>query len=128
MKYIEKKAIATISKMIEEYKDLEGVEFEFRLGRMNGRKFDSDVGKDYFQKIAGILTSNTSWSDQHMLHTTEYSKNKSNVRQILDEKTDTETFIEKKRIKDVTYTVEGMPLDFRFSVSQETSLTQSRTL
>ena len=123
MKYIEKKAIATISKMIEEYKDLEGVEFEFRLGRMNGRKFDSDVGKDYFQKIAGILTSNTSWSDQHMLHTTEYSKNKSNVRQILDEKTDTETFIEKKRIKDVTYTVEGMPLDFRFSVSQETSLT-----
>ena len=99
MKYVEKKAIATISKMIEEYKNLEGVEFEFRLGRMNGRKFDSDVGQDYFQKIAGVLTTNTSWNAQHMLHTTEYSKKKSNVRQILDEKTDTETFIEKTRLK-----------------------------
>ena len=119
MKYTEKKAISTISSLIEEFKDLDGVEFEFRLGRMNGRKFDSNVGKDYFNKIAGILTTNTSWDTQQMLHTTEYSKKKSNIRQILDEKTDTEMFIEKKRLKDVTYSVEGLPLDFRFSVSQE---------
>jgi hypothetical protein len=122
MKYTEKKAISTIGKMIEDYKDTEGVEFEFRLGRMNGRKFDSNIGKDYFEKIAGVLTTKSSWNEQHMLHTTEYSKNKSNVRQILDEKTDTEIFIEKKRIKDITYTVDGLPLDFRFSVSQEIPL------
>ena len=128
MKYSEKKAIDAISKMIVEYKDLEGVEFEFRLGRMNGRKFDSNIGQEFFQKIANTLTSNTSWNAQEMLHTTEYSKKKSNVRQILDEKTDTETFIEKKRIKDITYTVDGMKLDFRFSVSQEIPLTNQETM
>ena len=128
MKYTEKKAIATISKLMEEYKDLPGVEFEFRLGRVNGKKFDSNVGKVNFEKIAGILTTNSSWNDQKMLHTTEYSKKKSNVRQILDELTDTETFLEKKRLKDVTYSVDGMALDFRFSVSQETILTDQETM
>lgn len=128
MKFIEKKAIETIKKLMEEHKDLEGVEFEFRLGRQNGRKFDSNIGQAYFQKVAASLTTNSSWNAQHMLHTTEYSKKKSNVRQILDEQTDTESFMMKKRLKDCTFTVDEFPLDFRFSVSQETVLSDQETM
>ena len=128
MKYNEQKAIATISKLMEEYKNLEGVEFEFRLGRINGRKFDSNVGDTNFMKIAGILTTNSSWNEQQMSHTTVYSKKKSNLRQILDESTDTETFMEKKRLKDVTYTMDKYPLDFRFSVSQEIILPEQEPM
>ena len=128
MKYNEKKAIKTIAEAFGKYKNLEGVEFEFRLGRQNGRKFDSNIGNIHFNKIAGVLSTNSSWNGHQLLHTTEYSKKKSDVRQILDEVNDTESFMSKKRLMDVTYTVESCPLDFRFSVSQETILTDQESL
>ena len=128
MKFNEKKAISTISKLIEEHGNVPGIEFEFRLGRMNGRKFDSNIGQELFQKIAGTLTTNTSWNNQYMSHTIEYSKKKSNLRQILDEKNDTETFMIKERLKDVSFSVDGLPLDFRFSVSKETIIEDQDTM
>jgi hypothetical protein len=128
MKYTEKKAISTISKLMEEHQNLPGVEFEFRLGRINGKKFDSNIGKANFEKVAAKLTTNSSWNEQQMLKTTEYSKKKSDVRQIYDDLKDTEMFMNKKRLKDVNFSVEGYTLDFRFSVSQETILKDQEPL
>ena len=128
MKYTEKKAISTISKLMEEHKNLPGIEFEFRLGRINGKKFDSNIGKTNFEKVAAKLTTNSSWNEQQMLKTTEYSKKKSNIRQIYDDLKDTEMFMNKQRLKDVNFSVEGYTLDFRFSVSQETILKDQEPL
>ena len=120
--FIEKQAIQDIGDLIAKYRDLPGVEFEFRLGRTNGPKFYSNIGVQNFKKINTVLSTGGKWGNIQTSEVMDYFKQGNNRRDTFSEQTEEFISMEKKRICNITYRVPDFPLDFRFSVSQETNL------
>jgi len=120
--YRETDAIAIIGALIAKNKDLPGVEFEFRLGRVSSSgKFDSNVGRINHSDITTHLGTNPHWEAIDKTHTTTYISSNMDIRYVINEDDEDDVYFqEKKRLHSVTFTVDGFPLDFRFSVSQET--------
>ena len=96
------------------------VEFELRLGKVNNKMFDTNVGRETFERLTQALEKYTGWEDIKKTHNSVYYKD--DTRVIVDEDTDESTCMKKtSRVKE-NLVLEGRPLDVRFAVSIETPL------
>lgn len=101
--------------IVNEYKNTTNVEIEMRLGNMFNGHFDSNIGRDVFEKINRRLLKYNGWESYN--ETADVVYNKDNYRMIIDENTDEQTHIEKTRIVNKNFKL--APFDMRMSVSTE---------
>jgi hypothetical protein len=99
---------------------LQDAEFEFRFGKINNTFFDTNVGEELFHKILRGLEKYKGWEDVRQIRTSVYSKD--DIRMIINEDTEEETFMKKKNIFKNNFNLSQKVLDFRFSLSTETSI------
>ena len=101
------------------------VEFELRLGKVNNKMFDTNVGRETYEKLSRALDKYTGWEDIKKSHTSVYYKG--NTRVIVDEDTDETTCMKKTpRVKE-NLVLEGRPLDVRFAASIEEPVEQDES-
>lgn len=101
------------------------VEFELRLGKVNNKMFDTNVGRETYEKLTRALDKYTGWEDIKKSHTSVYYKG--NTRVIVDEDTDETTCMKKTpRVKE-NLVLEGRPLDVRFAASIEEPVEQDES-
>ena len=101
-------------------KSTKHVEMEMRLGRMNGKNFDTNVGLTVFQTILKALKKYNKWEALEDSTTEIYYKN--NIRMIINEADDSRVVHTKKRLKNINLKLADRPFDARFSVSTETPI------
>ena len=93
------------------------VEIEMRLGRISGNKFDTNIGKESFNKAIKSLEKFKKWDvvevneydayyGQNGLRTTRYED-------------DTQESIIKKRVANIDYNSRDLPFDIRLGISTE---------
>jgi len=93
------------------------VEIEMRLGKINGKIFETNVGEDNFSKVLKALKKYQHWESVTESVSTVYYKG--SVRMIINEKTEEVENIQKERVKVLDYKLMNKPLDVRFAVSTE---------
>jgi hypothetical protein len=109
--------------VFEANKSKKHVEIEIRLGKMNGKIFDTNVGKDIFSKVLKALKKYQQWESVNECVSTVYYKG--NTRMVIDENTEQVEYVQKERVKVVDYKLSNKPLDVRFAVSTEKPTVQS---
>jgi hypothetical protein len=101
----------------DRHKMTTNAEFELRLGKMNNKMFDTNVGKDTFSRILRALEKYKEWERVTETHNSVFYKG--NTRVIVDEKTDDTQCMVKTPIVKENLVLEGRPLDVRFALSTE---------
>ena len=109
---------ALFGPIIHQYKNRKNVEVELRFGKISQNKFDTNVGKERFEKILEGLKKYNGWESVVSSHTTAYIKG--DLRVIDDEKTGDTTCHKKTKIKKIDFSLKDQPLDIRLSVATET--------
>lgn len=118
------------SKIIEEQKTQENIEIEIRLGRANGKKFDTNVGQAAFEKVLRALNKYAGWESKNHTTSTVYyfeaegtgtsrADRKSFKRLSVDEATDEQVGQVKTRVTVNDVELPGQPLDARLGISTE---------
>jgi hypothetical protein len=105
--------------LIEMYKSTPGVEMEIRFGRKGPRAFDTNVGRDLFEKCLGALDSYRGWEQKYRAKYDVYYFEGGKRLQI-NEETDERESVIKTRILVNDAELRGMPFDVRLGVSTET--------
>lgn len=104
--------------IITKFKDEVNVEIEFRFGRPSPKGFDTNVGKETFEKLFRALEKYPSWErKEHGKWEVFYFENGRRL-QILEETDEREAII-KNKLKTDDFQIEKAPFDVRLSVSQE---------
>lgn len=109
--------------LVDANKSKKHVELEMRLGKMNGKIFDTNVGEEIFSKVLRALKKYQHWESVKESETTVYYKD--NSRMTIDEETEEATCVTKERVGVVDHSLIGRPLDVRFAVSLEKPATQN---
>jgi hypothetical protein len=113
----------SIKPLVDKYKDEEYIEMELRLGKYNGTFFDTNVGKDTFDKYLAGLYKYTGWESINAATTEVYHRAEDKTRLTIDDKSGEETFIKKERVRVEDFKqVENAPFDIRFGISRETPI------
>ena len=95
-----------------------------RLGKFNGKVFDTNVGKATFDRVLIGLRKYTEWEQVRTIKSEVFYRESDGVRITLDETTNEETIVRKERVKNEDFKkLKDSPYDVRFSVSSETPLT-----
>ena len=102
----------------KKHKNKKNVEIEMMLGRISNGRFDTNIGKDNFQKILMALDKYTKW-EKVEVNTYDAYYGAKNLRTNRYED-DTQESVTKKRLDVVDYSAQDLPLDVRFAVSTET--------
>lgn len=106
------------------YRSISHVEMEMRLGKFNGKVFDTNVGKATFDRVLIGLRKYTEWEQVRTIKSEVFYRESDGVRITLDETTNEETIVRKERVKNEDFKkLKDSPYDVRFSVSSETPLT-----
>jgi hypothetical protein len=105
--------------IIERYKNRDNIEIEFRFGRRNGTKFDTNVGKATFEKCLTALQSYKGWENTSHNKYSVYYFDGGKRMQINEETEDRDSQI-KQRIEVSDFQHQSLPFDVRIGVSQET--------
>lgn len=104
--------------IINKHKSVPGAEIEFRFGRAARGGFDTNVGKDTFEKALRALGKYTGWeATKHSRSTVYYFPQ--NKRLTIDEDTDEQIGHIKKRVTVDDFVLDGKPLDVRLGISTE---------
>lgn len=107
----------TVKPIFDVHRKLPSVEIELRLGRINGSMFDTDIGKETFQKLLDGLTSYDGWEKVINSITSVYQSG--NKRLVINDDTDQSVYMIKKKILNENIKLPDYPLDIRMGVSQE---------
>ncbi len=99
------------------------LEIEFRLGKKNGSFFDTNVGKDNFDKIFRRLMKYPSWESVKTQKAMVYHGARKGLRIVYDEDTEEHTTISKYNVTNLDKVLDNDPLDVRISVSIENPAT-----
>ena len=99
------------------------VEFEIRLGKVNNKMFDTNVGRETFEKLTRALDKYTEWESGKKIHQSVYYKG--DTRIVVDENTDDTVCMKKTPIVKENLVLERRPLDVRFAVSLEIPVEQA---
>jgi hypothetical protein len=106
------------SPIINSHKSKPNIEIEFRFGRRGHKMFDVNVGRDAFQKLLVSLDSYKGWeSKKHTTSTVYYFPG--NKRLTVDEESDEQVGVIKKRVQVDDFELQGHPLDIRLGISTE---------
>jgi hypothetical protein len=103
--------------VFETHKDEENIEIELRLGKYNGSFFDTNVGKETFERVLDGLRRYTGWESVKTSVSDIFYSDKEGVRISSDHDTGEQTMIQKINVIKDDFT--GTPLDMRFSISRE---------
>lgn len=99
------------------HKDKSNIEIEFRLGRINNHRFDTNVGEYKFHKLLTGLHAYTAWKEVKEQSFTDYYKGDIRVR--FDESTENITSIKKNKLHTENFKLEDKPLDTRLAIVHE---------
>ena len=114
------KVCDTIEPIFNKYKDDEHVEMEMRLGKYNGKFFDTNIGEKMYISLMKGLNKYDGWERIETSQTEVFYREKDNLRITIDESTNEETVIRKERVHVEDFKqLEGTPFDIRFCVSKE---------
>ena len=109
-----------IEPIFNKYKDDEHVEMEMRLGKYNGKFFDTNIGEKMYISLMKGLNKYDGWERIEKSQTEVFYREKDNLRITIDESTNEETVIRKERVHVEDFKqLEGTPFDIRFCVSKE---------
>ena len=104
--------------IFQAHKDAPHAEVEFRIGKHNGSMFDTNVGKENFDRILRGLMKYREWEDIKNENTEVFYQDSTGLRISIDEhgnrKNIKKVSLQKKDVKTT-----NMPYDVRFSVCQE---------
>ena len=103
--------------VFDTHKDEENIEIELRLGKYNGTFFDTNVGKETFERVLDGLRRYTGWENVKTSVSDIFYSDKDGVRITSDHETGEQTMIQKINVIKDDFT--GTPLDMRFSISRE---------
>lgn len=93
------------------------IEVEMRLGKHNGSLFDTNVGKDVWQKVLKGLEKYTGWESTKTSTVDVYYNDSNNVRISSNEETGEQTMIQKISVSKEDFKCE--PFDIRFCIARE---------
>ena len=100
------------------------LEIEFRLGKRNGTYFDTNIGKDNFEKIYRRLCRYPGWDSVSTQKTSVFYGTRKGLRVVYDEEKDEQvSCISKYNVANMDQVLENQPLDVRISVSIENPAT-----
>ena len=113
-----KTAFNTFEPHFSKHKGKKNVEIELRLGRISGGKFDTNVGKDAFNKALVALEKYKNWERiEETVYDSYYgSKNLRTTRY----EDDSQESVTKKRVANIDYNAKDLPFDVRLGISTET--------
>lgn len=106
-----------IRDVFETHKNEEHIEVEIRLGKHNGSLFDTNVGKETFERVLKGLKKYNGWEETKTTSTDVFYDDTNGIRISSDEDTGEQIMIQK--IKVVKEDFKSEPLDVRFSISRE---------
>tara|TARA_R110000772_G_scaffold92146_3_gene188854 strand:+ start:3743 stop:4339 length:597 start_codon:yes stop_codon:yes gene_type:complete len=106
-----------IKDVFETHKNEEHIEVEIRLGKHNGSLFDTNVGKETFERVLKGLKKYNGWESTKTTTTDVFYDDTNGIRISSDEDTGEQIMIQK--IKVIKEDFKSEPLDVRFSISRE---------
>ena len=106
--------------IIQQYSRQPNTEIEFRFGKMNRGKFDTNVGKETFEKVLRRLRKFAMWEVVNEKQTTVYIDPLTSKRVIMNDKTDEmESAVIKQRVLANDQELTNCPFDVRLGISTE---------
>lgn len=105
--------------VIRKYEKTPNVELEFRVGKMNRGRFDTNVGKETYSKVLMALNQYAGWESKMETEDTVYY-GQNGRRAVCNAKTDEVKRVIKKKIEVVDHALENQPFDVRLGVATET--------
>lgn len=104
--------------IIDKFKSVPNTEIEIRFGRKAGKGFDTNVGRDSFERALRALMKYPEWeSAKHTNSTIYYFAG--DKRLSVDEDTDEQVGQIKKRVKVDDFSLDDVPFDVRLGISTE---------
>lgn len=99
------------------FKDEEHIEIEMRLGKHNGSYFDTNVGKETFERVLEGLRKYIPWENVKTTTSDIFYNDRDGIRITSNHDTGEQTMIQKINV--IKEDFSGSPTDIRFSVSRE---------
>lgn len=106
-----------IKPTFDSLKNEEHIEVEMRLGKHNGSLFDTNVGKETWERVLKGLNKYQGWESKKKSVVDVYYNDANNIRITADEDTGDQTMVQKISVVKEDFTCQ--PLDVRFSISRE---------
>ena len=106
-----------IKPTFDSLKNEEHIEVEMRLGKHNGSLFDTNVGKETWERVLRGLNKYQGWESKKKSVVDVYYNDANNIRITADEDTGDQTMVQKIAVVKEDFTCQ--PLDVRFSISRE---------
>jgi len=114
----------TWNPVIQKWAQEPDVEIEFRLGRKTAHKFDTNVGKEAFDRLFRALMKYDGWeSTSHGSYTVYYGEH--NKRITVDEATDESIAVIKTKLEALDFQLSEQPFDVRLGVAKEVPYEQT---
>ena len=107
----------TILPSFEALKAEENIEVEIRLGKHNGSLFDTNVGKETWERVLKGLKNYDGWESTNYIESDVYYNDNSNVRITSNEDTGEQTMIQKISVVKEDFKCD--PLDVRVCIARE---------
>jgi hypothetical protein len=107
----------TILPSFEALKTEENIEVELRLGKHNGSLFDTNIGKDTWERVLKGLKNYDGWESTKYIESDVYYNDVNNVRITSNEDTGEQTMIQKISVVKEDFKCE--PLDVRVCIARE---------
>jgi len=93
-------------------KDDPSIEVEMRLGKFNGSMFDTNVGKEVFERLLHGLEQYDGWQDVKTSSSEVFYRERDSVRMTIDDETGDQTIIQKRSMfKEDIKKVKNAPFD-----------------
>ena len=106
-----------VTTLFNSHKDEEHIEVEIRLGKHNGSLFDTNVGKETFERVLKGLKKFPEWESVKTTTSDVYDDDTNGIRISSDEDTGEQVMVQKINVVKEDFKCE--PLDVRFSISRE---------
>ena len=99
------------------------IELEFRLGKKNSNYFDTNIGKENFEKVHRRLMKYKEWDEVKHQKAVVYYGVRKGLRIVYDEETDEQNVITKYNFAHMDNTLTEQPFDVRVSLAIENPAT-----
>jgi len=104
--------------VIRKWAPADNIEIEMRLGRKTANKFDTNVGRETFEKLLRALYKYDGWETKSEKNYSVYYGTK-NKRITVDESTDESVAVVKSRVTAMDFELPDCPFDVRLGISRE---------
>ncbi len=110
-----------VVKFVKPHLSTKNIEIEFRLGKINNGYFDTNVGKETFERVYRRLSKYPSWESVKTQNASVFYGVRKGLRVVYDEDKDEQVeCVTKHKITHLDIPLEKQPLDVRIGVSIET--------